>query len=115
MGKGMQVSNHRVNSAKILLQQLWGIYITIGTILAFPVLLSYFIATPLVQWKLLTHGASLPQVAMAGITMFCMGGLLGAVFRVLLWPLAIYVLLAGQEPSFWHWIVPGFFYQPTFA
>ncbi len=115
MGQQTQVPKRKSSSAKFILQQIWSIYIIIGTVLGFPVLLSYWIATPFLEWKLFTHGAPLPQLAVAGFSMFFMGGFLGAVFKILLWPWAIYVLLAGQEPSFWHWLVPGFFYQPTFG
>lgn len=92
----------------------WEIYFSIGVIIASPEFLSYFLATPYCAFKLASHGATLPQILVASITMY--GTMfVGTFMKIIAWPYSMYFLLTGQYPSFISWLLPGFFNQPTLA
>ncbi len=88
------------------------LYLGIGLLLAFPLFMSYLIATPLLIVRLVSGHASLGHLI--SVTVFFPAyGLLTAIWRMLSWPYGILALLNGHYPSIWVWLAPGFHLQHT--
>lgn len=83
------------------------VYLGIGLLLAFPVFMSYLIATPLLVVRMVS-GHSAPLHTLAGAVFFPAYGLLTSIWKMLSWPYSVLALLNGAYPSFWVWLAPGF-------
>lgn len=88
------------------------LYLGIGLLLAFPVFMSYLIATPFLLARLM-GGHSSPLHTLSAAVFFPAYGLLAAIWKMLSWPYSILYLTNGTYPSFWVWLAPGFYLAHT--